>query len=69
MLLYPLVLDSTFIYAVDPIFSQTTFPSELHPLLSLYFHKASGYSQLESQGRRIVDIFYFFLLNESVQTF
>ena len=61
MLLFPLVIDSPFSYLPDPVFQQTTFPSELHPLLSLYLHKASGYAQLEKQSRRVIDIFYHFL--------
>jgi hypothetical protein len=65
MLLYPLLLDSPYAYATDPIFQQTTFPSELHSLLSLYLHKASGYSQLEQQGRRIIDIFYHYVAVEA----
>lgn len=65
MLLYPLILDCNFSYIGDPIFNQTTFPPEVHPLLSLYFHKDSDYDLLESEGRRVLDLFYCFLINES----
>jgi hypothetical protein len=65
MLLYPLVLDSPFAYTADPLFLQTSFPPELHPLLSLYLHKSSGYAQIERYGRRMVDIFYHFIVVEA----
>ena len=69
MLLYPLILDSPFAYTPDPLFQQTTFPPELHPLLSLYLHKSSGYTHLEKQGRRIIDIFYHYLAVEAPWVF
>ena len=69
MLLYPLVVDSSFHYAPDTLFQQTTLPSELHSLLSLYLHKLSGYGQLEKQSRRVIDVFYHFVSVEAPEVF
>lgn len=65
MLLYPLVVDSHCKYPADAIFQQTTYPTELHPLLSLYLHKASAHSAIERRSRKIIDIFYLFLAAEA----
>ena len=61
MLLYPLVIDSPCSYPIDALMQQTTLPAELHSLLSLYLHRESDYSNLEGQGRRVIDLFYMYL--------
>lgn len=65
MILYPLVLDSQYSCPPDPIFQYTSYPEELHCLLTLYLHRCTGYSSLERRSRKIIDVFYRYINEEA----
>jgi hypothetical protein len=61
MILYPLVLDCAITTQPNAIFQYTSFPDELHSMLTLFLHKCTAYTSLDRNSRKIIDLFYRFI--------
>jgi hypothetical protein len=69
MILYPLVLDCTITSQPDSLFHFTSFPEELHPLLTLYLYKCTSYISLDRNSRKIIDLFYRYVNDEAREVY